>query len=81
MANLNQTTKPLDIYPPQYYYRHKRESDLSWITSMLSVIPLELRQAVCDEYSKIYGNGKDGKRKLANTYLKAEAAKYREVKA
>jgi hypothetical protein len=48
--------------------------------SMLSGIPLELRQAVCDEYSKIYGNGKDDKRKLANTYLKAEAIKYREAK-
>jgi hypothetical protein len=48
---------------------------------MLNIIPSELRQAACDEYSKIYGNGKDDKRKLANTYLKAEAAKYRAVKA
>lgn len=48
---------------------------------MLKIIPGELRQAACDEYSKIYGNGKDDKRKLANTYLKAEAAKHRAVKA
>jgi hypothetical protein len=69
----------MDIYPPQYYYRHKRESDLSWITAMLKIIPGELRQAACTEYSKIYGDGKDDKRKLANTYLKQEAAKYRAV--
>jgi hypothetical protein len=71
----------MDIYPPQYFYRHNRESDLSWIMSMLKIIPKDLRQAACTEYSKIYGNGKDDKRKLANTYLKAEAAKYRVVKA
>jgi hypothetical protein len=70
----------MDIYPPQYYYRHKRESDLSWIIAMLKIIPKELRQAACDEYSKIYGNGSGDKRKLANTYLKTEAAKYRAVK-
>jgi hypothetical protein len=45
--------------------------------SMLKIIPGELRQSVCDEYSKIYGNGSGDKRKLANTYLKEEAAKYR----
>jgi hypothetical protein len=71
----------MDIYPPQYYYRHKRESDLSWIMSMLKIIPGELRQSACTEYSKIYGNGSGDKRKLANTYLKTEAAKYRVVKA
>jgi hypothetical protein len=71
----------MNIYPQQYYYRHKRESDLSWIMSMLKIIPGELRQAACDEYSKIYGGGGGDKRKLANTYLKSEAAKYRVVNA
>jgi hypothetical protein len=71
----------MDIYPPQYFYRHKRESDLSWILSMLKIIPLNLRQSSCDEYSKIYGNGSGDKRMLANAYLKAEAAKHRAVKA
>jgi hypothetical protein len=71
----------MDIYPPQYYYRHKRESDLKWITAMLKIIPLNLRQSACTEYSKIYGNGSGEKRMLANTYLKAEAAKHRAVKA
>jgi hypothetical protein len=70
----------IDIYPPQYYYRHKRESDLSWIMAMLKIIPTELRETVCTEYSKIYGGGGGDKRKLANTYLKTEAAKYRAVK-
>jgi hypothetical protein len=70
----------MDIYPPQYHYRHKRESDLKWITAMLKIIPSELRQAACDEYSKIYGGGDGDKRKLANTYLKAEAAKHRSDK-
>jgi hypothetical protein len=70
----------IDIYPPQYHYRHKRESDLSWIKGMLKIIPSDLRQAACDEYSRIYGNGSGDKRKLANTYLKEEAAKYREVR-
>jgi hypothetical protein len=67
----------MDIYPPQYHYRHNRESDLSWIMSMLNIIPFNLRQPACNEYSKIYGNGSGNKRKLANTYLKEEAAKYR----
>ncbi|MFT6778788.1 MAG: hypothetical protein ACJAV1_002731 [Paraglaciecola sp.] len=70
----------MDIYPPQYYYRHKRESDLSWITAMLKIIPSDLREASCNEYSKIYGNGTGDKRKLANTYLKTEAAKHRSDK-
>jgi hypothetical protein len=70
----------IDIYPPQYYYRHKRESDLSWIMAMLKIIPTDLREATCTEYSKIYGGGEGDKRKLANTYLKTEAAKYRAVK-
>jgi hypothetical protein len=48
--------------------------------SMLKIIPGELRQPVCDEYSKIYGGGSGNKRKLANTYLKEEAAKYRSNK-
>jgi len=69
----------IEPYPPQYHYRHNRESDLSWIKGMLKIIPSELRQAACDEYSKIYGKGNGDKRKLANTYLKAEAAKYKEV--
>jgi hypothetical protein len=47
---------------------------------MLKIIPSDLRQAACDEYSRIYGNGSGDKRKLANTYLKEEAAKYREVR-
>jgi hypothetical protein len=46
---------------------------------MLKIIPSELRQATCDEYSRIYGNGSGDKRKMANTYLKEEAAKHREV--
>jgi hypothetical protein len=44
---------------------------------MLNIIPFNLRQPACNEYSKIYGNGSGNKRKLANTYLKEEAAKYR----
>lgn len=68
-----------DIYPPQYHYRHKRESDLSWIKGMLNIIPSEQRQSACEEYSKIYGGGGGDKRKLANTFLKAEAAKYKAV--
>ncbi|AGH44511.1 hypothetical protein C427_2402 [Paraglaciecola psychrophila 170] len=47
---------------------------------MLKIIPSELRQSACTEYSKIYGGGGGDKRKLANTYLKTEAAKYRVVK-
>jgi hypothetical protein len=45
---------------------------------MLKIIPIGLRQAACTAYSKIYGKGGVEKRKLANTWLKAEAAKHRE---
>ena len=68
---------PADLnYPIIYHYRHKAESDLKWILSMLRFIPNELQPEICREYERLYGRNKDGRRN-ANSYLKARAAEWR----
>ena len=68
---------PADLnYPIIYHYRHKAESDLKWILSMLRFIPNELQPDICREYERIYSKDHRGRRN-ANGYLHSRAAEWR----
>ena len=75
---------PKDFYLPTiYHYRHKQESDLSWIKGMLSFIPESERPAICRQYERHFGTKSKNagavqhRRKQANSYLKNRAAEWR----
>lgn len=60
---------------PKFYYYKQRVSDRDWIIQRIWVIKEEDRQAVSDEYEKLFLT--QGRR-AANEYLHSEARKSRE---
>lgn len=69
-----------DIYPVFYFCRGG-VSDIKWILKMLTFIPEDKKQPICNEYSRIFlGDPESGEeRKKANVYLHSQAKKYREL--
>ncbi len=60
-------------YPTKYFCRgaggSPEKSDKALILANMSNIPNELKDQVSNEYEKIFGNGRDGRREKANDYL------------
>ncbi len=52
------------------------KSDLDLIIKLMSVIPSEEKDNISNKYESLYGNGKEGGRGLANTFLNEVARKY-----
>ena len=69
----------MSLTMPKFYFYRSGESDRDWIERRMRVIPPQHRQAVADEYERIYlTSGRKVARKLANTYLHTTAKQYRD---
>ena len=60
-------------YPTKYFCRGaggtKEKSDKGIILANMSNIPNEIKDQVSNDYEKIFGDGRDGRREKANDFL------------
>ena len=60
-------------YPTKYFCRGaggtKEKSDKWLVLDNMSYIPAEIKDQVSNDYEKIFGDGRDGRRQKANDFL------------
>ncbi len=68
---------PKKEYPIKYHYRNKNDSDKQFILDRMAWIPKELKDSISNQYEKLYSDGKNNGRGIANSFLHEVSKKYK----